>query len=262
MSENIFDRYKAGRSVIHQLDPRTKLVVTVLFTLSNVLLPDGMWVGFLLVWGVLLFWCHLAKLGWGFTFVRSFVVLPFAVAAITVVFTLPGYPLFTLQVGGWEFVVSDAGLIRYMSILARSWLSVQAAILLTATTSFPDLAYGLRHLYIPEILVSTISFMVRYLHVLSAEASRLMKARAARSARLPGRKGGGLLWRARVTGNMIGQLFVRSYERSDRVFNAMLARGYNGELLTINSHRMQRIDWISGILVVIVLLGIQIYSRI
>jgi cobalt/nickel transport system permease protein len=61
---------------------------------------------------------------------------------------------------------------------------------------------------------------------------------------------------------MIGQLFVRSYERSDRVFNAMLARGYNGELLTINSHRMQRIDWISGILVVIVLLGIQIYSRI
>jgi hypothetical protein len=95
-----------------------------------------------------------------------------------------------------------------MSILARSWLSVQAAILLTATTSFPDLAYGLRHLYIPEILVSTISFMVRYLHVLSAEASRLMKARAARSARLPGRKGGGLLWRARVTGNMIGQLFV------------------------------------------------------
>jgi energy-coupling factor transporter transmembrane protein EcfT len=103
MSENIFDRYKAGRSVIHQLDPRTKLVVTVLFTLSNVLLPDGMWVGFLLVWGVLLFWCHLAKLGWGFTFVRSFVVLPFAVAAITVVFTLPVHPtrISPVHVAGW-----------------------------------------------------------------------------------------------------------------------------------------------------------------
>jgi cobalt/nickel transport system permease protein len=86
--------------------------------------------------------------------------------------------------------------------------------------------------------------MYRYLFVLVDEVTRLLRARAARSAQLPGRKGGRTLaWRAGVAGGMAGQLFIRSLERSDRVYQAMLARGYQGTLLTMNPHVMRPLDW-------------------
>jgi cobalt/nickel transport system permease protein len=80
-------------------------------------------------------------------------------------------------------------------------------------------------------MVAIISFMYRYLGVLGDEAQRMNRARASRSAARPGRRAGGsLLWRGRVTGAMVGSLFLRSYERSERVYSAMLARGFDGEL--------------------------------
>jgi cobalt/nickel transport system permease protein len=118
------------------------------------------------------------------------------------------------------------------------------AILLTATTPFPDILHALRHLRVPGILVSIIAFMYRYLFVLVDEVARLLRARTARSARLPGQKSGGTVsWRAAVAGHMAGQLFVRSLERSDRVYQAMVARGYRGTLLTMHPHRMRPLDW-------------------
>ena len=114
--------------------------------------------------------------------------------------------------------------------------------------------HALRHLRLPALLVAIISFMYRYLFVLADEALRC--------ACLPGYKSGGTVtWRARVTGNMAGQLFVRSYERSDRVYNAMLARGYSGHFLTLNPHVMHPIDWAAGALAVMILLAIQIVGR-
>ncbi len=72
--------------------------------------------------------------------------------------------------------------------------------------------------------------MWRYLFVLADEAIRLMRARDARSGVLAGRRpGGSVLWRARVAGGMAGSLFIRGFDRADRVYAAMLARGYDGE---------------------------------
>jgi cobalt/nickel transport system permease protein len=136
------------------------------------------------------------------------------------------------------------------------------AILLVATTQFPDLMHALRHLHVPTLLVAIISFMYRYLFVLADEALRLLRARDSRSAYRPGYKSGGTVaWRARVAGNMAGQLFVRSYERSDRVYNAMLARGYDGQFLTLNPHVMRPNDWFIGAATTIILLIIQIVGR-
>ena len=134
------------------------------------------------------------------------------------------------------------------------------AILLTATTPFPDLAHALRHLRIPPILITLVSFMYRYLFVLSDEVLRLLRARAARSARIPGQKGSSVFWRARVAGNMAGQLFIRSYDRSDRIYNAMLARGYTGNILTITPHKMRPGDWISITASLILLVLLQIIT--
>jgi cobalt/nickel transport system permease protein len=263
MHVNTFDHYQNLESPIHRLDPRLKVVITVLFVLSNVLLPDGAWLAFALSWGLLLLTSLLARLSPKFLLTRSLVALPFALAAVTAIFSIPGEAIWRLQIGSWSLVATDTGLIRFLSILIRSWISIQGAIIMTATTQFPDLIHALRHLRVPGILVSTVSFMYRYLFVLSDEVVRLLRAREARSALGRGaKKGGSILWRAKVAGNMAGQLFLRSYERSERVYNAMLARGYYGTVLTLNPHVMRRNDWAIGMTALLLLAGIQIVSRI
>ncbi len=258
MHFNTFDRYQSGASLIHRLDPRVKVVVTVLFILSNVLLPDGAWLAFSLAWGLVLLTSMLAGLGLGYAVRGSFVALPFALAAISVIFNVEGQPLFTWNIGSRQLVATDTGLIRFTSIVIRTWLSVQMAILLTATTRFPDLVHALHHLRVPQLLVAIISFMYRYLFVLTDEALRLLRARESRSARPEGGRGGGSIsWHARVAGNMVGQLFLRSYERSDRVYNAMLARGYDGRFLTINPHGMCVMDWATGAVAIALLVALQ-----
>ena len=112
----------------------------------------------------------------------------------------------------------------------KSWLSVQVALLLAFTTPFHDLIDALRALRLPRIMVSIISFMYRYLAVLTDEARRMNRAKAARSAVVTGRAGGSHPLAGGVTGSMVGSLFLRSYERSERIYAAMLARGFQGQL--------------------------------
>lgn len=238
-------------------------MLTVLFIISNVLLIDGAWSAFGLAWGLILLVVLPAKLSLGFVLKRSLIALPFAMAAITVMFTLPGAALTSFSLGPWNLTITEPGAVRFASIVVRSWLSVQAAILLTATTQFPDLMHAMRHLRMPHSLVAVISFTYRYLFVLLEEVRRLLRARESRSARLPGQKSGGpMLWRAKIAGNMVGQLFLRSYEQSDRVYNAMLARGYRGYIQTLNPHVMHTSDWTAGLIGVFSLLVVQVVGRI
>jgi cobalt/nickel transport system permease protein len=132
------------------------------------------------------------------------------------------------------------------------------AILLVATTQFPDLIHALEHLRFPRSLTTIIAFLYRYLFILTDEVYRLLRARQARSAGLPGlKRGGKLTWRAKVAGSMAGQLFLRSYERSDRIYHAMLSRGYAGHIRTLNPHIMTHLDWLALIVSIFILLFIQ-----
>ncbi len=258
MHDNVFDRYRPGESLLHRLDPRLKVVLTLAFIVSNLLLPDGAWLAFLASYLFILAGDWLGGLGIGFTTRRSIIALPFVLAALTVVFSIPGNPLVTWHLCSTVLTVTEAGLLRFASIMLRAFLSVQGAILLAATTRFPDLIHALEHLHVPKLLVTIIAFLYRYLFVLTDEALRMMRARAARSARLPGQRGGSLPWRARAAGNMVGQLFLRSYERGDRVYAAMLARGYTGQMRTLNPHVMTRRDWLAGALAAVVIAVLQI----
>lgn len=263
MRADTFDRYIRRESLVHRLDPRLKVVVALVFILATALLPDGAWLGFVLSWLFIFGLTRLARLPYRVVWKRSLVIVPFLLAAVTVLVNVPGTAVFTWQIGPFTLAITDAGLVRFVSILIRGWLAVQVAILLTAVTPFPDLMHALTHLRVPAILVSIISFMYRYLFVLADEAQRLMRARQARSARLPGTglHGGSLFWRAKVTGHMVGQLFSRSLERSDRVYNAMLARGFQGRMLTINPHVMRRFDWLAGGTAVSIIVLIQLIAR-
>jgi len=259
MGSPALNLYQAQHSPLHRLDPRVKVVLTVLIIVSNILLPDGAWLGLILTWTFLLLSAQLSRVGIGFLLSRSLIVLPFALAAATILISTPGDPLWELP--RLQVTITTAGLIRFSTIMLRSWISVQAAILLSATTPFPDLIHALRHLKMPSVLVSTISFMYRYLFVLIGEARRLLRARTSRSAAGPdgGRKKS-LSWSARTAGSMVGQLFLRSVERSERIYQAMQVRGYRGQLLTLNPHRMKPRDWMILLSVTVFLLLVQVLT--
>lgn len=258
MHAHAFDQYLYRESFLHRLDPRVKVVSVLVFILSNAVLPDGSWAAFALAWLALLVANDLSQLGLWFTLRRSFVALPFALVAVSAIFSPNGTPLAEWELGFVTLVPTDLGLIRFFSILVRSWLSVQMAILLVATTQFPDLIHAFEHLRVPRVLTTTIAFLYRYMFVLTDEVFRLMRAREARSAGVPGKKrGGSVWWRARVTGSMAGQLFLRSYERSERIYNAMVARGYAGHIRTLNPHVLTTRDWLVLWVVLVFILLIQ-----
>jgi cobalt/nickel transport system permease protein len=246
------DPYHPGHSLIHQLDPRVKVALTFCFILTVSLLPMGKFVLYALLACLVLLIARYAGLGLGFVLKRSLVALPFALAAITLPFTLPGQTLASLPWFG-GISVSLEGTLRFLSILAKSWVSVQIAIILVTVTPFPMILWGLRELRIPHPLLAIVSFMHRYLFVLTDEALRLMRARTARAATLPGRRSGGaLFWRGQVAGRMAGSLMLRSFERSERIYQAMLARGYRGQFYTLEHSRLHQQD----LLVLIVGLGL------
>ncbi len=236
MSTPQLDPYHSRTSPIHSLDARVKLALALALLFTIALVPAGALPVYPLLLALIWSLAEISELGIGFILRRSWIALPFALAALPVIFTLNGEPLFTLALGTWQITASSAGLERFFGILFKAWCSVQVAALLAATTPQTQLLLALRWLRIPRLLVSIVGLMWRYLYLLVEESGRLMRARTSRSAASPDpahRMGGTVIWRARVTGGMAGSLMVRSLERSERVYAAMLARGYDGEIRTL-----------------------------
>lgn len=265
MHINVLDQFQTGDSPVHRLDARVKLVGALGFILAAALTPDGAWLAFA---ALAVLWLALALLSdvpLGTLLRRGLVALPFAAAAVTLLFTLPGQALLTVQLPllGWQLSISDAGLIRFVTILLKSWVSVLMAALLVATTTFPDLLRAMRGIGIPSVLVGVIAFMYRYIFVLADEVQTLLRAREARSAAGPaGQKAGGtVFWRARIVGGMVGSLFVRSLARSERVYQAMASRGYSGELRWLDKPRMRAMDMVWLVAMLLVLVLIQLWAR-
>ncbi len=238
---DLTDQYRHRASAVHRLDPRVKVVAATLYILACSLTPVGAWASFAALLALSLAAAGLTRLGPAFALRRSFVALPFVLAALPVPFMTPGPPAFVVP--GLAWTATFPGLARFASILLRTWLAVQGAILLTAVTPFPDLLWALGALRLPRLLVATIGFMYRYLFVLADEALRMLRARASRSARLPGARRPSAAWQGRVAGTMVGSLFLRALERSERVYSAMASRGYDGQLHSLSRFRMTVTDW-------------------
>ncbi len=234
MHIHFLDPYRPRPSLIHQLDPRVKLVLTLAFILALALVPAGAWPAYVLFFSISLSVQILSELGIGYVLKRALLVLPFTLAALPILFTTEGVSLVMLPAGPWTLIITLEGAERLASIVLKAWLSVQMAIVLTASTPFPDLLLAMRAIKIPRLLVAIVGLMWRYLFVLVDEALRLMRAREARSgfriSATRNRPGGSLAWRARVTGGMVGNLFLRSFDRAERIYAAMAARGYDGEV--------------------------------
>lgn len=121
-------------------------------------------------------------------------------------------PLSHALADGWQ---------EMAGVMLRGWLCFTVLMVLTATTPFPELLRGLRTLGVPALLVAVLSFAQRYLELMLEELRRLRRARRARW--LSPRREPWLLG-----ASLVGTLFLRSFERAERVHKAMLARGYDG----------------------------------
>lgn len=261
MHIHFLDPYRPRPSLVHALDPRIKLVLAVAFILVTALTPLGVWPIYILLFSLMMAIVLLSELGIAYVLKRAALAFPFVLAALPLLVTVKGAPLATLPVLGWT--LSWEGLERFGSIAVRSWISVQMAIVLAASTPFPDLLRSMRALRVPRLLVATFGLMWRYLFVLADEVLRMLRARAARSGHAEEaglRPGGTLAWRARVAGGMAGGLFLRSFERGDRIYAAMIARGYDGETRTFPLPAISPSGWlilVSGLLVLMLLLGLS-----
>jgi cobalt/nickel transport system permease protein len=257
---HLHDQFRDNHSAVHNLDARVKVVIALAYILCASLVPVGQFVAFALLWLLVLGGIGLARIGIGYVLRRSVVALPFALAAITLPFTVPGQTLFTLPLLG-GLSVSLEGTLRFLSIVIKSWLSLQMALLLVSVTPFPQLLWSLRALRLPPLLVTIVGFTYRYLFILSDEVLRLLRARAARSAERAGvRSGGSLTWRGKVAGRMAGSLLIRSLERSERIYTAMAARGYQGEMRLLTQAHWHPNDWLalsSALLALVVILIIS-----
>lgn len=239
MHFHIADAYIDAESPLHALDPRVKVALTILMILLINLTPMGAFGAYVAFFAIMMAGAVIAHIDPILVARRSLIALLFAGAAVTLVFTVPGPTLGTVPVTDWP--ISEPGLVRFASILFKSTISVQAATLLVATTHFTDMLWALGALHVPAVLVAIISFMYRYIFVLVEEAVRLQRARDSRSAMTEG-KGPSLLFQARTTGRMIGSLLVRGFARSERVYQAMVARGYRGEMKVISPPKTTRRD--------------------
>jgi cobalt/nickel transport system permease protein len=266
MRHSFLDRYRQGTSPIHKLDPRLKLLATLAFVLVVTTTTPGNWIVFALLAALAIGVTLVAQVPLAEGLKHSAVALPFAgMVAISLPFTQAGevlwswQPLDFAQGGpfGFTLTITDAGLVLFATVVIKAWLSVMVSGLMVATTPFPDLLQAMRSLHVPEVLTATISFMYRYLFVLVDEAMRLQTARAARSVGT----GRTVWWRARVLGRMIGSLFIRSYERSERIYAAMLARGFAGEVRTLTRLTWQAGDTRAGLAWLAMLAAIAVLGR-
>jgi cobalt/nickel transport system permease protein len=165
----------------------------------------------LLVLGVV----ALSQVPFGYIGKRMVVEVPFVVFAVLMPFVATGPRVDVLGLS-----LSEAGLVGAWGLLVKGTLGVMASLTLAATTEPRDLLVGLERLRVPRQLVQIVGFMVRYLEVVSDEMRRMRIARESR-----GFQGRGVrTWP--VMARTVGALFIRSYERGERVHLAMLSRGY------------------------------------
>lgn len=224
------DRLSYQDTFVHRLDPRAKVVCTILFLFTVVSFPKYEIAALLpfFLFPVLL--TTLGDIPVKFLLKKIAIVSPFAI------FIGIFNPILdTRPVAVIAGVSLSAGWLSFFTIMIKFTLTISAALLLIATTSFPGICHALRRLGVPAIFVSQLLFLYRYLFVLMEEAMRLVRARDMRSF---GKSGSGM----KIVIQLIGTLFLRTVERAERIYSAMLSRSFDGDIPSVKQYHLRLVD--------------------
>ncbi|MFK4866489.1 cobalt ECF transporter T component CbiQ [Streptomyces sp. CSMPJR101] len=224
--------YRHGHSPVHGLPPHTKLAATFAFVVVVVSTPrEAMWAFglYAVLLGVV---AYVARVPVGFLLKRLLIEVPFVAFAVLMPFVAEGERVEVLGLS-----LSVGGLWGAWNVLAKGTLGVAASVLLASTTELRELLLGLQRLKLPPLLVQIASFMVRYGDVIADEMRRMRVARESRGFEAKGVRHWGVLAKS------AGALFIRSYERGERVHLAMVSRGYAGTMPVIDEVTASRAQW-------------------
>ena len=237
MRHSFLDKYSGLDSPIHRLDARTKILSLFCLIVICVSTPGQAYLAFLGYLTVLAIGIGFSRVPLGYILRRILIIVPFvAMVAISTPFIKPNDGI-SYSLGIWNLRVSEAGLLVLWTVLIKSFVAVLSVILLSSTTPFPKLLRGFEQLRVPKILIMLASFAYRYVFVLVDEMERMKRARDCRCY------GGKWLWHSKVIGQMIGTLFLRSYQRGERVYVAMVSRGFDGKSMSLGQSRLGSVDY-------------------
>lgn len=211
--------YRDGTSRLHRLPAEVKIVCLVVFVLAVVATPRTVFWPYAGYGAILLAVWLSARIPLRWILPRMLIEAPFVVLAVLLPFAEGGE---RIDVAGLQ--LSVAGLNAAWGIVIKGSLGVAASLTFAATTSARELPLALSRLGVPGVVTSIVVLMIRYIDVLAAEARRMRLARVSRgdSPRA--------LHQAGAVARGIGALFLRSYERGERVYLAMASRGFDGRV--------------------------------
>ena len=220
------------------MEARLKAVGTLVLILAAVLLPPQRTWPFAAYLALLAGLLLLARLPLLPVLKRLAGLAPFVLtAAVLLPFSRPGDGTVSasLRLGGWELRVYQAGLLASKAVLLKSLIAGASAVLLVCTTPFSGLLAALQRMRFPRLLLTIIAFLYRYLFLLQGEFLRLVRAARSRNW-----EAGPARVRLAAAGGIVGSLFLRTYARGERVYTAMLARGYDGRFRTLSEPAVTR----------------------
>jgi cobalt/nickel transport system permease protein len=218
--------------LVHRLPPEAKILGLVAFVLVIAVTPRDEITVYATAATVLAAVILVARVGITTLLVRVAAVIPFVLFAVFIPFIADGPQTVVFGVS-----LSTDGLWGSFNIVSKALLGSGASIVLTATTPIPDIVRGLQRLRFPTVLVSIIAFMFRSLDAMVDEMRRMRRSMTARC------HDPRWLWQARPIASSAGALFVRSYERGERVHLAMLARGFTGRMPNLHDERATGRHW-------------------
>ncbi len=242
------DRLSYQDTVIHRLDPRGKVIVTMLFVITVISYAKYEVMSLIpfFIFPVLLI--TLSDTPFLLVMKKVLFVSPFAI------FIGIFNPIFDAEtVILWRNIHVSAGWISLLSIMMKFTLTITAALLLIATTSFPGICNAMQRLGVPAPFTSQLLFLYRYIFVLMEEAMRMARARDLRTF---GAHGTGI----KVFVRLIGLLFIRTVERAERIYQSMLSRSFTGSIPSMRQYRFRLSDAAFVILTVIFLAGLRIFN--
>jgi cobalt/nickel transport system permease protein len=229
--------YRPGTSPVHRMPPQVKVIAAVLAVICVVATPRTSFWAFGLYLAVLLVVWRVAGMPVRWFAGRAFIELPFVVLALVMPFLGGGERFSVLGLN-----LSVGGALAGWNILAKGTLGILVSLTLAGTTTPRELIVGMQRLRAPAIVTTIATLMLRYLTVIAAEARRMRLARIARG------HDPRFLWQVGATARGIGQLFVRSYERGERVHLAMVSRGFAGTMPDPGGAAVAGRTWVAGLL--------------
>jgi len=235
------ERFSAADGLLQGIDPQVKLCCFLAFILTAVAARTMM---SLIILSALVVTLSVAsKIPPKFFFLRTTIFIPIfaAVIASPLPFITPGRPLALIGYDKYSIPVTWEGMYKAIHFTYRIWVCVALLTLLVLTTGFTRLVHAMEKFKIPKIFVAMTTITYRFIFLFINEAHRMVLAKEARTVKKEGR-----LWIMRSLARIMSTLFIRAYERGERVYTAMTAREYTGEIKSMGEMRCGHKDWVFG----------------